>query len=405
MCYQSLMSYTVEITVVGAGVVGCAIARELARTGREVVLVEKNPGVTRGENQSSRNSGVIHAGLYYDRDTRPLKSRLCVAGNRMLYRFCEEHGVPARQTGKLIVAASETERESLEIYRRRAVENGVPVQLLNTVQVCQREPRVQAVAALLLPTSGIVDPAALVARLHHLAGGCGVQVFPETRVVKLAPAPEGIAVTLEYRDGARDTYRSRIVVNAAGLYSDDIARLLDPASPYRVDPVRSEAMKFYRTRRPELFLKGMNIYPTPRRVTTDRGAYFTVGVHLTPTLDSAASGRDTLGATVTVGPLNRAARDKSDYGGPYRPETVFLDAVRPFFPGLQAGDLEPHQVGIQARLAGHQDWVIEFSPATRRCLNLLGIDSPGLTGSLAIARYVRRMLEQTQNAPKSHPSA
>ncbi len=399
------MSYTVEITVVGAGVVGCAIAWELARTGREVVLVEKNPGVTRGENQSSRNSGVIHAGLYYDRDTRPLKSRLCVAGNEMLYRFCRAHGVPACRTGKLIVAVSESERETLEIYRRRAEENGVPVQLLDASRVQLREPRVRAAAALLLPTSGIIDPAALVARLYHLAGDCGVQVFPETRVVNLAPAPQGVDVTIEYRDGARDTYRSRTVVNAAGLYSDDIARLFDPASPYRVDPVRSETMKFYRTRRPELFLEGMNVYPTPRRVTTARGSYFTVGVHLTPTLDGTAPGRDALGATVTVGPLNRAARDKSDYGGAYRPETVFLDAVRSFFPGLQAADLEPHQVGIQARLAGHQDWVIEFSPAGRRCLNLLGIDSPGLTGSLAIARHVRHMLAPARDARKSRRSA
>jgi L-2-hydroxyglutarate oxidase LhgO len=383
----------VEITVVGAGVVGCAVAWELARAGHEVVLVEKNPGVTRGENQSSRNSGVVHAGLYYDQATRPLKSRLCVAGNALLYDFCRQHGVPARQTGKLIVAVKAAELDMLDTYRRRAQENGVPVELLDGEAVRGREPRVKARAALLLPTSGIVEPTALVGRLHHLACGHGVQFFPETRVTGLALKSDGIAVTLEYRDGARDTYLSRRLVNAAGLYSDDIAGLLDPASPYRVDPVRSETMKFYRTRRADLHLNGMNIYPTPRRVTTPRGSYFTVGVHLTPTLDTESPARNAIGSTVTVGPLNLAARSKSDYGGPFQPVGVFLDAVQPFFPGLQTDDLEPHQTGIQARLAGCQDWLIDFSPQSRRCLNLLGIDSPGLTGSLAIARHVRSMLE------------
>jgi len=387
------MSYTVEITVIGAGVVGCAVARELAKAGHEVVLVEKNPGVTRGENQSSRNSGVVHAGLYYDQATRPLKSRLCVEGNALLYDFCRQHGVPARQTGKLIVAVKAAELDMLDTYRRRAQENGVPVGLLDGEAVRGREPRVKAQAALLLPTSGIVEPTALVGRLHHLACGHGVQFFPETRVTGLALKSDGIVVTLKYRDGARDTYLSRKLVNAAGLYSDDIAVLLDPASPYRVDPVRSETMKFYRTRRADLHLNGMNIYPTPRQVTTPRGSYFTVGVHLTPTLDTESPARNAIGSTVTVGPLNLAARSKSDYGGPFQPVEVFLDAVQPFFPGLQADDLEPHQTGIQARLAGHQDWLIDFSPQSRRCLNLLGIDSPGLTGSLAIARHVRTMLE------------
>jgi len=388
------MSYTVEITVVGAGVIGCAVAWELARTGHEVVLIEKNPGVTRGENQSSRNSGVVHAGLYYDRATRPLKSSLCVKGNDLLYDFCEQHGVPALRTGKLIVAAHAAEVDILEIYRRRADENRVPVELLDGEAVRRREPRVRASAALLLPTSGVIDPTALVGRLHHLACGHGAQFFPETRVAELDINSEGIVVTLEYRDGARDTYLTRKLVNAAGLYSDDIARLVDPSSPHRVDPVRSEIMKFYRTRRVDLHLNGMNIYPTPRRVTTPQGSYFTVGVHLTPTLDTQSPTRTAIGATVTVGPLNMASRSKSDYGGAYQPVEAFLEVVQPFFPGLRAGDLEPHQTGIQARLAGHQDWVIEFSPASHRCLNLLGIDSPGLTASLAIARHVRAMLEQ-----------
>ncbi len=110
------MTAEVDITIVGAGVIGCAVARELAQAGREIFVLEKNSGITRGENQSSRNSGVIHAGLYYDRSRRPLKAALCAEGNRLLYRFCEQHGVPHRQTGKLVVAANDEETAVLETY-------------------------------------------------------------------------------------------------------------------------------------------------------------------------------------------------------------------------------------------------------------------------------------------------
>ncbi len=386
------MSDSLEIVVVGAGVVGCAVAWELARAGHQVVVLEKNPGVTQGENQSSRNSGVIHAGLYYDQNTRPLKARLCVQGNRLLYRFCREQGVPALRCGKLVVAVNEPEVSVLETYYRRARENGVPVELMDGGRAREREPNLRARAALFLPSSGIIDATALVYRLHVLAGIQGAHFQVETELASVRDRPEGLELGLRYRDGAGDRVLCRHLVNCAGLEFDTVARLVDASSPYVCDPVRGEAMKFYRTRRPELALKGTNIYPTPRRITTARGSYFTVGVHLTPTLESDAQGRVDFGPVVTVGPLNRQARHRQDYGGDFRPVEEFLEMVGEFFPGLRPGDLEPHQAGIQARMAGHQDWRVEFSPAQPRCLNFLGIDSPGLTGSLALARLAREML-------------
>ena len=116
-------------------------------------------------------------------------------------------------------------------------------------------------------------------------------------------------------------------------------------------------------------------------------------MHLTPTLTADNAGNSSIGPEVTVGPLSRPAEHKEEYGGAYQPAEVFFNQVRSFFPGLQEDDLMPHQTGIQARLAGYQDWVIEYSKDERRCLNLLGIDSPGLTGSLAIARRVKKLLE------------
>lgn len=389
------MPPTVETTLIGAGVIGCALAWELASAGREVLVLEKNPGVTQGENQSSRNSGVIHAGLYYDRETRPLKARLCAQGNALLRAFCEHHGVPHRACGKLVVASREEDLPVLALYRERAVENAVPVAWLTHEQVRDLEPQVTTLGALHLPTSGIVDPTALVYRLHTLAVNQGAIFLTGTSLTGAASGPEGIALTIAYRDGTKDTFLSRSVINCAGLYADEAARLMDPGSPHVIDPVRGEAAKFYRTRRPDLHLRGMNVYPTPTRVHTNLGTYFTVGVHLTPTLEPGPSGDPSVGPTVTVGPLNGPARHREDYGGDGRGMAAFHDQVSPFFPSLRVEDLEPHQVGIQARLAGHQDWLFEFSSETRAWMNLLGIDSPGLTACLAIAEHVRGLLESS----------
>jgi L-2-hydroxyglutarate oxidase LhgO len=380
------------ITVIGAGVVGCAIARALAQAGEEVLVLERNPGVTRGENQSSRNSGVIHAGLYYDRGTRPLKAALCAEGNRLLYEFCDLYEVPALKCGKLVVAVKESNIPVLHVYLTRALENNVPARMINGREAKEMEAQVKARAALYLPTSGIIDPTSLVYKLHVLAGNHGAQFLTETALVAARPRPEGIELTVQYRDGARDRFLSGRVINSAGLYSDEVARMADPASPYQIDPLRGEAAKFYRTKRAGIHLRGMNVYPTPEKVETPKGTYFTVGVHLTPTLERDATGLPEIGSVVTVCPLNMAAAHKEDYGGDFQPMGLFRRRVAPFFPDLKEEDLEPHQVGIQARLVGHQDWVIAFSQVDTRWLNLVGVDSPGLTGSLAIARKVQRMV-------------
>jgi L-2-hydroxyglutarate oxidase LhgO len=382
----------IAITIVGAGVVGCAVAWLLALAGRQVLVLEKNPGVSQGENQSSRNSGVIHAGLYYDPQTRPQKARLCAAGGQLLYDFCAQYGVPALRCGKLVVATRESERPLLETYRLRALANGVPAQLISGGQAREMEPRVKALAALHLPSSGVIDAAALVRKLHALASNAGAIFLPHTSLTGVRARPQGLELTVRYRDGAGDSFLSQRLINCAGLYADQVARLVDPTSPYRVDPVRGEALKFYRSKRPELGLMGMNVYPTPQKLVTSQGVYFTVGVHLTPTLEVDAQGRPTVGPVVTVGPLNRGVASREDYGGHFQPAAQFHAQVRNFFPGLRGDDLEPHQAGIQARLTGHQDWVLEFSPDEPRCLNLLGIDSPGLTGCLALAEQVASLL-------------
>ncbi|MCB2226783.1 MAG: NAD(P)/FAD-dependent oxidoreductase [Desulfarculaceae bacterium] len=388
------MSDAIGLTVVGAGVVGCAVARELAQAGEDVLVLERNPGVSQGENQSSRNSGVIHSGLYYDQATRPLKAAMCVQGNRLLYEFCAEHHVPALACGKLVVGTEPAHAEVLALYEQRAEENGVPVEMISGERAREMEPQVRCLQALHFPSAGVVDAAALVHRLYALASSHGAQFMPQTRLSAAKATPEGIELTITYRDGAEDTFLTKRVVNCAGLYSDEVARMLDPDSPHVIDPTRSESVKFYRTKRPEVYLQSMNVYPTPSMLKTEHGTHFTVGVHLTPTLSPGPEGEALIGPEVTIGPLGHGCRHKEDYGGDYPPMEEFHARVAPFFPGLRVEDLQPHQVGIQARLTNSPDFVVEFSPAEPRLLNLAGIDSPGLTSSLALAKRAKNMLEQ-----------
>ncbi len=384
--------------VIGGGVVGCAVARALSDRHEGVFLFEKNPGITRGENQSSRNSGVIHSGIYYDAKTRPLKATLCVEGNRLLYRFCEEHAVPALRTGKLMVAVDPAQEEVLERYLARGRANGVPgLERISGAEVRRMEPNVRASSALWIPSAGIVDPGSLVYRLHTLAEHQGTHVLPGTEVIHLRPEDRGVEMTFRYPDGRTDRALAETVVNAAGVDADRVARMIDPDAPYVLDPVRGESYKFYSHRRPELRVLGRNIYPTPEAVKTASGLHFTVGVHLTPTFEDLSS-PPSLGTTVTVGPRLVPAPDRDAWSGEPVPAEAMVERVRPFFPGLEAEDLIWHQAGLQARLLHHPDFALVRFPAAPRVIHLLGVDSPGLTAALAVADRVSAMVEARAGA-------
>ena len=168
------MSDEINIAIVGGGIIGCSVALELAKKHSDIYVFEKNPGITRGENQSSRNSGVLHAGIYYEQDLRPLKARFCVEGNRLWYEFAGKHQLPCRQTGKLIVANDKAESRKLDHYLQQAKINGVPdVRKIGPDEIRQLEPNVSAHSALLVPTSGIVDPTALLQQVYASASNRG----------------------------------------------------------------------------------------------------------------------------------------------------------------------------------------------------------------------------------------
>ncbi|MBW2489204.1 MAG: FAD-dependent oxidoreductase [Deltaproteobacteria bacterium] len=387
------MSEKINIAIIGGGIIGCCLALELAKTHSDIYVFEKNPGITSGENQSSRNSGVLHAGIYYEQDLRPLKAQFCVEGNRLWYAFAQKYQLPCRQTGKLIVANDETESRKLDHYLQQANINGVPdVRKISAAEIKQLEPNVNAHSALLVPTSGIIDPTALLHQVYASASNRGAQFMPETEIIDLELSNGDVRVFMRYRDGQTDHIRANTVINAAGIRAVDVARMLDPQIPVKPALIRGDSYKFYRSRRPRLFLKGMNVYPTPIIVDSPTGRHHTVGVHLTPTFDYR-DGKFIIGDTVTVGPKLIPVNDFDDYStAPAAPE-AFLKKMD-FFPDLKASDLEYHQGGIQARLDGYHDFFIKPDRHAPQVIHLLGIDSPGLTAAPAIAKFVGGLLDR-----------
>lgn len=389
----------VAYAIVGGGVVGRAIALELAqkKPGEDVVVIERCPK-DRVENQSTRNSGVIHAGIYYRKSQRPIKAELCVTGNRLLYEFCAAEGVAHARTGKLVVATSEQEEGYLHGIWETAKENLVPdTRMLTADEVRAKEPNIRATAALWCPTSGVIDSAGYLSALRR--AGSSHNLFA-TEVIGIRPTGDGFEIDTRHGQTI-ETFTARVVINAAGSHADRIAKMANPNCDFELVPVRGEAAKFYNTSRPELRLGGHNIYPAPygfypggKRADVSYHEFIrllgtgeiteTVGVHLTPTLDEEGN----IAATTTIGPAIHAGIAKDDLASNLYPPAHYSDAISEFFPSIRESDVQLHQAGIQARMAGQLDWHIQNDVSHDGFVNVLGIDSPGMTGSLAIARYV-----------------
>ena len=356
-----------EAVVVGAGVVGLAVARALALRGRDVIVLEKESRI--GQGTSSRNSEVIHAGLYY----RPgsLKARLCVPGRRALYRYCDERGVPYRRCGKLVVAADRGEDAYLQALEQTAKANGVEdIELIGPAHLNALEPSLKGTSALLSGTSGIINSHALMLAYQADAEAAGVSI------VLRAPVIEGDLGGKRSRlcvGGAEPTdIETEFLVNAAGLDAWDFSHRLAGLDRTTVPP-RYLAKGSYFTlaaRAPFTRL----IYPVP-----EPGG---LGVHLT--LDMAGQAR--------FGPDVEWV-DHIDYHVQPERGDGFYTAIRRYWPGLKDGSLYPAHAGIRAKTAGpgaFSDFVIQGPADTGHAgyIALYGIESPGLTSSLAIGDFV-----------------
>jgi L-2-hydroxyglutarate oxidase LhgO len=390
---MSSSSETVETLVIGAGVVGLACARALAEAGQEVVVAEAAGAI--GTGVSSRNSEVIHAGIYYPAGS--LKARHCVRGKGLLYAYADERGLAHRRCGKLIVATHESQLATLADLQRRAAANGVhDLQWLDGAAALAREPALRATAALWSPSSGIVDSHALMLSLQGDLERAGGVVVCHTRVETIEIDRDGDGLRVVARSGGtggaasaeRLTLRARRVVNAAGLHAVGLARCSVGA---RRDP-RWHA-HFARGRYFSLAQRAPFshlIYPVP-----EPGG---LGVHLTLDLGGQARfGPDVQWMPDAVD-ASAEAIDAFDYAVDPTLRGRFAAEVRAYWPGLPLEALQPAYSGIRPKLSGPgeaaADFVIEgpTEHGVAGLVHLLGIESPGLTGSLSIAEDVVQRL-------------
>jgi len=374
------MSDVVDAVVIGAGVVGLAVARELAVRGREVIVLEKNRAI--GEETSARNSEVIHAGIYYP--TGSLKARLCVEGRERLYAYCAEKGIPHRRCGKVIVAVHDAQRSKLDALERLSIANGVAdLETLDAREIAALEPAVLGVAGLWSPSTGIVDSHALMLAYRGDLERAGGSIALRARCVAAARAGEIVRLSCDV-DGDTTELSARLVVNAAGLHALDVARLL--AQPGLALPRPRFAKGNYfvcHGKGPFTHL----VYPVPE----DGG----LGIHAT--LDLA--GRTRFGPNVEWLPAGTRAQDL-DYAVDPRLAAAFYAAIRTYWPAIPDGSLEPAYSGVRPKIGGPGEPAADFAihaqtaPGAPRVVQLFGIESPGLTASLAIAAHVAALLER-----------
>jgi len=360
----------VDVVVIGAGVIGLAVARALAGRGRDVLILEA--AETFGTQISSRSSEVIHAGLYY----RPgsLKATLCVAGRDLLYRFCERYDIEHRRPGKLVVATSERQLAELVKIQATAQANGVPLDLLTRGEALALEPELSCTGALCSPMTGIIDSHAYMLALLAQAESQGATLACESRVTRMWLRREGAAIEI---NGGDPALYARRVINCAGLSAPQVAAALD---------------SFPREHVPELNLVKGNYFTLTGRSPFQRLVYPIpepggLGVHLT--LDLAGRAR--------FGPDVQWIEECEYTVDPQRAER-FYAAIRTYWPHLPDGALQPGYAGVRPRITGPSEPLADFridGPAVHgvdAIVNLFGIESPGLTASLAIAEYVASLV-------------
>jgi L-2-hydroxyglutarate oxidase LhgO len=362
-----------DCAVIGGGVVGLAVTRRLAMLGRQVVLfeAEKNTGL----HTSSRNSEVLHAGIYYP--TGSLKARLCVQGRRMLEEFCSVRGLGYRRIGKIVVATSDDEARTLDRHKAQGESNGVTdLVWLEPDQVRRMEPAIFCTRAFHSPSTGLIDSHGLMRALAADARQAGADIVLASPVIGGAVSESGIDLDIGGREPAR--YRFRTVVNSAGYSAPAVARTLSGLDAKTIPTSYFAKGHYFVLSGPAPFRQ--LVYPIP-----GQGG---LGIHVA--LDLAGN--------VRFGP-DAVWVDRPDYGFDESRAAYFYGAIRRYFPALASGALQPGFVGVRAKLgrmdAGFVDFVMQGSEVhgVPGLLNLFGIDSPGLTSSLAIADEVARRLQ------------
>lgn len=361
----------IDVAVIGAGVTGLATARAAARAGLRVCVLERHPRP--GLETSTHNSGVIHAGIYHPPGS--LKSTLCIRGRALLYEFCATHHVPHERCGKLIVATDETERQALEPLLARGLANGVDdLSIVDASAIHTREPHVAGVAAILSPSSGIVEAEAYVHALARAAEADGAILLRGSGLVGATPHASSIELqtTLE-------TIEAEQVVNAAGLYADEVSALLG-GERFTIYPCRGEYVALTPAWRHRVHTL---VYPLPH--ASGHG----LGTHVV---------RMTNG-DLALGPTIAYQARKDDYDNDRLPVESFLAPAQRLLRGITLDDLRLGGSGIRAKLhppsESFADFLIRRDLTNPHVVQAAGIDSPGLTSSLAVGEMVASILAGT----------
>ncbi|WP_341707738.1 NAD(P)/FAD-dependent oxidoreductase [Halopseudomonas sp.] len=362
----------VDLVVIGAGVVGLAVAQRMARGGRSVLVLEQESSF--GQHCSSRNSEVIHAGIYYAPGS--LKAQLCRQGRDLLYDWCRTHAVPHRALGKLLVAVTKDEIPALKQLQANAAANGVELHWQSAEDVAAREPQVRAVAGLFSPLTGIVDSHALMQSFEAALQSRGGELCCNTRVDALEAIPGGLRVT-GTSAGESFAVSARQVVNAGGLFAQQLQKAVGAAAIPALSLCQGRYFN-YSGRSPFSHL----VYPMPEANAAG------LGVHAT--LD--------LGGQLRFGPDVRYL-DQLDYQVDDGLRDAFATAIRRYWPDCDAARLQPAYAGVRPKLSGPgeppRDFVIQDQSVhgIDGLVSLFGIESPGLTASLALAEQVAARLD------------
>lgn len=372
----------VNVLIIGGGVVGCAVAATLSSRWQDVFLVEQYPNF--GMATSTRNSGVIHSGIYYPKNS--WKARHCVEGNRRTKEFCAAHNVAHRTTGKLVVAKSKTEEPALLALLKKGQDNGVEgLQIIDASQIRSREPHVHGYAALDVPSTGICSAEGLVQAYARVAEQQGANLLKRAKVEFLEPSKSHVRVALrigDQQESASEWIEARCVINAAGLYADEVARLLGPR-PWTIYPVRGE---YCEIRGPRAELVHNLVYPLPHHDGLSLGLHFT----------------KTLWGTLLLGPTAKYVDGKENYERDRLTPPEFAADVKAMVPEIVEQDLQLAYTGLRPKLvppgdSGIADFVIEPDREFPQVVQLVGIESPGLTAAPAIAQHVAALVAEILN--------
>ena len=366
-----------DVTIIGAGVIGLAVAEKISGSFSNVYLVEKNK--TFGQETSSRNSEVIHAGIYYPQGS--LKAKLCVEGKRLLYDYCRKFDIPFNNCGKLIVATNDQEVSVIEGIKANAARNSVELDILDRDHVFALEPNIFALKALFSPTTGVIDSHSLMKRFETNTLNNGAQIVYGSEVKGIRKIDSGYKIRLLDADGNEFIFTSGIVINSAGLTSDRVSEMAG---------IRDEKLKihfckgeYFRVKPPKNKLISRLVYPVPHHNMEG------IGIHVT--ID--------MGGGVKLGPdVTYLDSNEYDYKVDISKQEAFWRSAMKYLPFLEFEDLVPEMAGIRPKTQKQGDPVRDFyireesERGFRGFVNLVGMESPGLTSCIAIANYVHQLV-------------